>query len=100
MIFSQTWFGLWGSMLGGVESFRSQLAQHLQFLLGRRLGHAEVSGEFERKPGIILNLLPADAGIERDHLHAPLFIVEAKHCEIGDHAEHAAGEEDRKSTRL
>src|SRR5262245_27185944 len=77
--------------LCGVELLGIELAQHFQLLIGRRLGHAQVGGELQAKSGIFLNLLATDAGIERDHLHASLLVVESEHGKIGDDTEHSSG---------
>src|SRR5437660_8563079 len=79
--------------LRGVELFGIELAQHFEFLIGRRLGHAQVVGELQEKSRVVLKLLAVDAGIERQHLHAPPLGFESEYRQIGDHAEHAAGEE-------
>src|SRR6185436_10938250 len=83
-----------------VEPFGIKLAQQLELLIGGRLGDAEMGREVEGKPGVVLKRFPADARIERYHLHAPLLGFESEHREIGHHPEHAAGEEAACAPRL
>src|SRR5437588_7382535 len=73
-----------------VEPLRIELAQHRKLMLARRLRHPGVIVEQQREPGIFLHLLAGDPGVERERLHAPRGLLEAEHCEIGDHAIRAA----------
>ncbi len=57
--------------------------------------------EDQREPGVVLHLLRGvTPGLSDDHLHAPRLGFESEHREIGDDAEHAAGEQAAFAPRL
>src|ERR1700737_527832 len=86
--------------LSGVQLLRIELAQYLELVVGRRFGHAGMGGELQRKTGIVLQLLARNARGERNHLHASFLFVKSEHREIGDYAEHAAGQQTARAPGL
>src|SRR6478735_8979442 len=75
-----------GRRLRRVEPLGVKVAQHVEFLLARRLGGLDLVGEQQLEAGIILHLLARDALMERQHLHLAGVLVEAHDREVGDDA--------------
>src|SRR5215216_1630830 len=58
-------------------------------MLGWRLGDAKLFVEDQVEAGIVLNLIPRDAGIEGQNLHQARGFVERKYRKLGDDTEHS-----------